>query len=59
MCVGGGAGGGGMWGLTFMMGMGSSPGAPRSSIMFLMRMERSATLRSARTSVKARSRWSE
>lgn len=32
--------------LTFMIGMGSSPGAPRSSIMFLMSMERSAILRS-------------
>jgi len=32
--------------LTFMMGIGSSPGAPRSSIMFLMSIERSATLRS-------------
>lgn len=31
--------------LTFMMGMGSAPGSPRSSIMFLMSMERSATLR--------------
>ena len=31
-----------------MMGMGSSPGAPRSSIMFLMSMERSAILRSVR-----------
>lgn len=30
-----------------MMGIGSSPGAPRSSIMFLMSIERSATLRSA------------
>ena len=30
-----------------MMGMGSSPGEPRSSIMFLMSMLRSATLRSA------------
>lgn len=30
------------------MGMGSSPGAPRSSIMFLMSMERSAILRSVR-----------
>ena len=32
--------------LTFMMGMGSSPGVPRSSIMFLMSMERSAMIRS-------------
>lgn len=32
--------------LTFMIGMGSSPGAPRSSIMFLMSMLRSAILRS-------------
>ena len=32
--------------LTFMIGIGSSPGEPRSSIMFLMSMERSATLRS-------------
>jgi hypothetical protein len=31
---------------TFMMGMGSSPGEPRSSIMFLMSIERSAILRS-------------
>jgi hypothetical protein len=31
---------------TFMMGIGSSPGAPRSSIMFLISMLRSATLRS-------------
>ena len=37
---------GGVKCLTFMMGMGSSPGAPRSSIMFLMSMERSAILRS-------------
>lgn len=29
-----------------MMGIGSSPGAPKSSIMFLMSMERSAILRS-------------
>ena len=36
---------------TFMMGMGSSPGLPRSSIMFLISMERSATLRSRRMSV--------
>lgn len=36
--------------LTFMIGIGSSPGAPRSSIMFLMSMERSATLRSATNS---------
>lgn len=32
--------------LTFMMGMGSSPGVPRSSIMFLMSIERSAMMRS-------------
>ena len=32
--------------LTFMIGIGSSPGAPRSSIIFLMSMERSAVLRS-------------
>lgn len=32
--------------LTFMMGMGSSPGVPRSSIMFLMSIERSAMIRS-------------
>ena len=31
-----------------MMGMGSSPGAPRSSIIFLISMERSAILRSGR-----------
>jgi hypothetical protein len=33
--------------LTFMMGIGSSPGEPRSSIMFLINMLRSAILRSA------------
>ena len=33
-----------------MIGMGSSPGAPRSSIMFLMSMERSAILRSVKES---------
>lgn len=33
-----------------MMGIGSSPGAPRSSIMFLINMERSAILRSVRKS---------
>lgn len=32
--------------LTFMMGMGSSPGVPRSSIMFLISIERSAMIRS-------------
>lgn len=30
-----------------MMGMGSSPGVPRSSIMFLINIERSAMIRSA------------
>ena len=35
-----------------MMGIGSSPGAPKSSIMFLMSMERSATLRSAARSAQ-------
>jgi hypothetical protein len=30
-----------------MIGIGSSPGVPKSSIMFLMSIERSATLRSA------------
>lgn len=34
-------------GLTFMIGIGSSPGLPRSSIMFLINIERSAMLRSA------------
>ncbi len=28
--------------LTFMMGIGSSPGVPRSSIIFLISIERSA-----------------
>ena len=37
-----------------MIGIGSSPGAPRSSIMFLMSMLRSATLRSVKESVYAR-----
>jgi hypothetical protein len=32
--------------LTFMMGIGSSPGVPRSSIMFLISIERSAMIRS-------------
>lgn len=45
--------------LTFMIGIGSSPGAPRSSIMFLMSMERSATLRSAKERVSDDAQWWE
>lgn len=36
-----------------MMGMGSSPGVPRSSIMFLISIERSAMIRSATCVSKA------
>ena len=38
--------------LTFMIGIGSSPGLPKSSIMFLMSIERSATLRSMKELVR-------